>query len=116
MKKLLILLAGPAVLSACAAVPTATPIATPATMSAAGLERVLGQSAAGLTQLFGEPDQDFREDNGRKLQFAGSACILDTYLYARERGAEPVVTYVDARNATGDDVDRAGCVEALARR
>ena len=80
-----------------------------------GLERVIGRNADQLTNLFGAPAQDFREDGARKLQFTGTSCILDTYLYAERSGREPVVTYVDARNASGEDVDRAACVEALAR-
>jgi hypothetical protein len=85
-------------------------------MSVAGLERVMGRNADQLTRLFGEPVQDFREDNARKLQFASSRCVLDLYLYPQGSGRDFIVTYVDARNAAGEDVDRASCVEALARR
>lgn len=101
-------------LSGCAVTPVPTTTTTPIMTSTAGLERVLGRNADQLTALFGEPAQDFREDGARKLQFAGTPCILDTYLYPQS-GSELVVTYVDARNAAGQDVDRAACVEALAR-
>ena len=114
MRKLLILAGGLAV-SACATTELPTTTSRPMT-NTTGLERVLGQNAAQLTALFGDPAQDFREEGARKLQWAGSSCILDTYLYPPRRGREPVATYVDARNAQGDDVDRAACVEALARR
>ncbi len=99
-----------------------TPLPTPVTTTSRpmtdtrGLERVLGSTAEELTRLFGEPAQDFREEGARKLQFAGASCVLDAYLYPESRGRDPVATYVDARNAAGDDVDRAACVEALARR
>lgn len=115
--KKLLPIVGALALAGCATTAPVVPVSLPSQMTnVAGLERVLGQTAAGLTQLFGEPGQDFREDDARKLQFAGASCVLDTYLYASSRGAEPVATYVDARNAQGDDVDRAACVEALARR
>lgn len=117
MKRKLIAISGIAVLASCTTT-TAPPIPTTTSrpMDTAGLERVIGQDAAGLSRLFGDPDQDFRESGARKLQFRGTSCVLDTYLYPPGSGREPVVTYVDARNASGEDVDRAACVEALARR
>ena len=81
-----------------------------------GLERVIGQNAAGLTQLFGTANADVREGTARKLQFQGSFCVLDTYLYPGKNGGEPTVTYVDARQPDGSPIDRASCVAALARR
>ncbi|WCT72755.1 hypothetical protein PQ455_14075 [Sphingomonas naphthae] len=83
--------------------------------AAAGLDRVMNQNAAALQALFGTPDRDSREMTARKLQFASSVCVLDAYLYPRE-GREPVVGYVDARTPAGEDIDRASCVAALARR
>lgn len=80
-----------------------------------GLERVLGQDAAGLTRLFGQPDADVREGTARKLQFTSSICVLDAYLY-RKGTAEPHVTYLDAREPDGSTIDRASCVAALTRR
>jgi hypothetical protein len=88
-------------------------VATPYT--SAGLERVIGQNAAGLTQLFGQPDADVREGTARKLQFQGPICVLDTYLYPKG-STEPRVTYVDAREPDGSAIDRASCVAALTRR
>jgi len=117
MKRIATLLAGGLGLAACATTaPTPTATAAPRpTISTAGLQRVMGQSAAALVALFGDPAQDVREDSARKLQFAGGGCVLDTYLYPAG-GGEPVVTHVDARSPVGEDVDRAACVEALTRR
>ncbi len=106
------------VLSACAT-PAPKPRAVPTVsvpMRPTGLERVLGQDARALTGLFGTPDQDVREDGARRLQFAGPFCILDAYLYPARAGAEPSVTYMDARQPDGKDIDRASCVAALVRR
>src|SRR3546814_1159135 len=75
----------------------------------------MGRNAAGLTALLGKPDADFREGAARKLQFQGPICVLDAYLYP-EKGAEPRVTYVDARQRDGTPIDRASCVAALTRR
>ena len=83
--------------------------------TSAGLERVIGQNAATLTALFGQPDADVREGSARKLQFAGAICVLDAYLYPKG-SAEPKVTYVDAREPDGSAIDRASCVAALTRR
>src|SRR5688572_13726055 len=82
----------------------------PPTYSTSGLEGVMGQNARTLQTLFGRPDLDVREEDSRKLQFSGPICILDAYLYPPARGAEPVVTWVDARMPDGRDFDRASCV------
>lgn len=87
----------------------------PAPMATTGLERILGQDAAGLTRAFGAPAADMREGSARKLQFQGPICVLDAYLYPKD-GREPVVTYVDARQPDGRPIDRASCVAALAHR
>lgn len=117
MKRLAILMTASLSLAACTTVVPGTPSAQQRPVGGAGGPgRVMGQSAAGLVALFGEPDQDFRETTGRKLQFANENCVLDTYLYAQGAGSEPVVTHVDARNPVGEDVDKEACVAALARR
>ncbi len=88
--------------------PTAPP---PATI--AGLEDVIGHNAGTLARLFGQPDLDIREGQARKLQYSSEVCVLDTYLYPRAGGGDPLVTWVDARLPDGRDVDRASCVAAL---
>ncbi|WP_375392431.1 hypothetical protein [uncultured Sphingomonas sp.] len=85
------------------------------TYTPVGLERVLGQDAAGLAKLFGEPDADTHESLARKLQYGSSICVLDAYLYP-QGNAEPRVTYLDAREPDGSAIDRASCVAALTRR
>lgn len=82
----------------------------------AGLDRVIGRDARALIGLFGTPDQDVREESARKLQYASGVCVLDAYLYPPAPGREPVVTHVDARLPTGEDIDRASCIAALSRR
>ena len=88
-------------------------------MAPTGLERVLGQPSRALVALFGEADQDVREAEGaRRLQFVGPICILDAYLYPSKgsSGGDATVSYVDARQPDGRDIDRASCVAALTRR
>lgn len=84
--------------------------------SPAGLETVIGRTAAYLVDQFGKPQLDIREGPARKLQFTGPACVLDAYLYPPEGKGEPIVTWVDARRSDGADFDRASCVAALTRR
>ncbi|MFS0773886.1 hypothetical protein [Sphingomonas sp. 1P08PE] len=88
----------------------------PVAYSSIGLERVIGQDAKGLVQLFGQPDADVREGTARKLQFGSNICVLDAYLYPDRTQAEPRVTYLDAREPDGSAIDRASCVAALTRR
>ena len=105
-------------LAGCATTPAARPaaagqVAVP--YNPVGLERVIGQDAASLVRLFGQPDADIREGTARKLQFQGRFCVLDAYLYPKD-GAAPRVTYIDAREPDGSTIDRASCVSALTRR
>ena len=113
MKVLLLLLP----LAACAApAVTRAPVGRVAVpYQTVGLDRVVGQDAATLVQLFGQPDADVREGTARKLQFVSGICVLDTYLYPKD-GGEPRVTYLDAREPDGSSIDRASCVAALTRR
>lgn len=107
-------LLGLILLGGCATIPQASeqPVTAPPVVSTSGLERVLGRSAGEIVALLGEPELDVREEQARKLQFVGPICVLDTYLYPKS-GREPVVTYVDARQPDGRDIDRASCVSAL---
>ena len=128
-------------LSACTAVPTATtppppprpdvgtvpptrPVTPPSAgfrapqiQRVAGLESVIEQDSASLTRQFGQPRLNVVEGEMRKLQFAGTSCVLDVFLYPLRPGGEPVATYTEARRASdGQEVDRAACVAALRRR
>ena len=111
-------------MSAVAALAGCVPSTTPPPQTAAavavpytgvGLEHVVGQNAASLVALFGQPDADVREGSARKLQFASGICVLDAYLYPKG-STEPRVTYIDAREPDGSAIDRASCVSALTRR
>lgn len=93
--------------------PRAGQAVAPPTRAVAGLEAVIGRTAAMLTARFGAPALDIREGTARKLQFEGPACILDAYLYPPAAGGEPIVTYIDARLPDGRDFDRASCIAAL---
>lgn len=84
---------------------------------APGLEGVIGASGDDLLRQFGSARLDVSEGDARKLQFAGTACVLDIYLYPQASGRAPQASYVDARRASdGQDVDRAACVAALRKR
>lgn len=115
--KIIAVLAGAALLSACATTETAKPVvAVPIPFrSGDGPATVMGRNANQLVALFGQPNAEVREGPGRKLQFASAICVLDAYLYPRG-DAQPVVTHVDARQTDGSPIDRASCVAALQRR
>jgi hypothetical protein len=80
-----------------------------------GLEGVIGVDADTLVRVFGAPRLDIKEEDARKLQWSGVACILDAYLYPPQGGGKPIATYVDTRRGDGREVDRAACVAALKR-
>lgn len=86
-------------------------------MQGPGLDGVIRESANSLMQQFGSPRLNVAEGDMRKLQFAGSACVLDIFLYPLRQGAEPVATFVEARRASdGAEVDRLSCMQALRRQ
>lgn len=76
---------------------------------------LIGHDADAAIRAFGRPRLDVVEGAGRKLQFAGSACILDVYYYAPRQGAKPLATHVDARTADGRDANIDSCIAALQR-
>ena len=136
LRNSLLVLAFPTMLAACGAGPVKTASSTPLkpqlvavrapvhappprprVLAAPGLEGVIGASPDELARQFGPARLDVWEGDARKLQFIGTACVLDVYLYPPAAGAPPEATYVDARRASdGQDVDRASCVTALKRR
>lgn len=97
--------------------PVRTTPAVPRAQVIPGLEGVIGATSAELSRQFVPPRLDVIEGDARKLQFAGTACVLDIYLYPAAPGREPQATYVDARRSSdGQDVDRAACAGALLRQ
>ena len=100
--------------------PTAAPSSqgfiAPTVMRMAGLESVVGADARRLSEEFGAPRLTVPEGDAVKLQFSGTSCVLDVFLYPLRPGGQPVATHVEARRASdGQDVDRAACVAALKR-
>lgn len=88
----------------------------PQIMRGPGLEQVSGANATALANLFGPPVLDVVEGDARKLQFRGSTCVLDVFLYPLRPRAQPVATWIEARRPQdGRAVDRAGCIAALRR-
>lgn len=76
---------------------------------------LIGSSADAIGRQFGKPRLDVTEGAARKLQFAGSSCILDIYLYPDRAGATPVATHVDARLPDGRGTEVDGCAQTLRR-
>lgn len=95
--------------------PPARPRPAPTIQSSRGLETVIGADAESLVRQFGQPRLDIHEEDARKMQWSGTACILDVYLYPAQGSARPIATYVDARRGDGREVDRPACVTALRR-
>lgn len=103
-----------------AASPLATPSSrsfiAPTIMRLPGLETVIGADGRRLLELFGPARLTVPEGDAVKLQFAGTACVLDIFLYPLRPGGQPAATHVEARRPNdGQDVDRATCVAALRR-
>jgi len=94
--------------------PVRRPLPAPQVQTIPGAEGVIGASGAELVRQFGTPRLDVMEGDARKLQYSGSACVLDLFLYPAAAGREPQTTYIEARRASdGKEVDRAACIAAL---
>ncbi len=99
-----------------AAVPTPRPpLSASAAPSGSAQGPLIGQTAAGLAQLFGTPRQEAREMEARRLQWSNGRCVLDAYLYP-QRSGDRRVTYVDARTPAGEPVDAEACAATLRAR
>ena len=69
--------------AACASTPTPTPTPVVPTVAVAEPPQrggLIGLGANELVARFGTPRLQVREGAGTKLQFLGSACVLDAYL------------------------------------
>lgn len=114
-------------LAGCAVAPAAAPVrsnapppvSAPPPINTQGLSGIIGRTDSELVALFGPPRLDVMEGQARKLQFSGTNCVLDVYLYPPEKSGksaqERKSTYADARDLQGAAVDRAACVKALRR-
>jgi hypothetical protein len=107
--------AGPAIPYSTAPRPGITPPSTPTVVRPVQQNSLIGSNADAVGRMFGKPRLDVNEGSARKLQFAGTACILDIYFYPARTGAEPVATHVDARTPDGRNADVNSCAAALRR-
>lgn len=98
-------------------VPAPAPVRKPVVRMLPGLEGVIGATENDLSRQFGAPRLDVHEGAARKLQFTGTACVLDVFLYPSAEGRAPQATLVEARRASdGREVDTAACISALRKR
>jgi len=105
--------------AACATTPPPKPVepTRPAVIEKPETGDLIGLTANELAVRFGQPRLQIREGDGTKLQFAAPSCILDAYIYPSPSGSGlPRVTHVDARDRSGRDVDKTGCITAIQSR
>ena len=77
---------------------------------------LIGMTASELVQRLGTPALQIREGGSLKLQFRGSRCILDAYLYSPGDASGPErVAHVDARLSSGAETDPRICVATMSR-
>lgn len=97
------------------ATPAGRPAPAPTVVRPVQNNALIGSSADAIGRMFGKPQLDVTEGAGRKLQFAGSNCILDIYFYAPRAGANPVATHVDARTPDGRNAEVNSCAQSFQR-
>jgi hypothetical protein len=109
------ILAATLLLAGCATAPQQpTTPAQPAEVAPAQRQTttVTGFTMQQLFGHFGPPALQVQEGRSLKLQFRGSYCVLDAYLYPGATGVLRV-TYIDARTLSGADTDRTRCISTL---
>lgn len=72
-----------------------------------------GLTAQELVGRYGTPALQIREGSSLKLQFRGTRCVMDAYLYPSGSSGTLKVTHVDTRLPTGGDIDQAACIFSL---
>lgn len=98
------------------AAPSSQSFIAPTIMRLPGLDAIIGADARRLGEIFGPARLTVPEGDAVKLQYAGTACVLEIFLYPLRPGGQPAATHVEARRTSdGQDVDRAACVAALRR-
>jgi hypothetical protein len=107
-------------LAGCATAPTPpqrqVPQRVPTTPSTVERGELIGMTASELVQRLGTPALQIREGRSLKLQFRGSRCILDAYLYPpSDASGMERVAHVDARLRSGVETDARTCVAAMSR-
>ena len=96
--------------------PTQVPQRVPATPSPQLRGELIGLTASELVQRLGTPALQIREGRSLKLQFRGSTCVLDAYLYpSRDASGPERVAHVDARLRSGAETDPRICVAGMSR-
>ena len=91
-------------------VPAAPVVAQPQQPRETGV--LIGLTANDLVSRFGKPALQIREGNSFKIQYRGSRCVLDAFLYP-SGGAQHRVTHVEARTTAGVDTHQSDCIRSL---
>jgi hypothetical protein len=107
-------------LAGCATAPTPPqpqqPRPVPVTPTPPLRGELIGMTASELVQRLGTPALQIREGRSLKLQFRGSRCIIDAYLYPPANALGPErVAHVDARLPSGMETDARICVAGMSR-
>ena len=87
------------VLAACATAPRQETVAVPPPVQPQQPEQnsLVGLTAQELVGRFGAPALQIREGTSVKLQFRGSRCVLDAYLYPSGSAGTMKVSHIDTR-------------------
>ena len=102
-------------LAGCATAPQPAPQPQQAAPAAPAQHQLTSLTGFDMQQLFGHfgrPALQVQEGRSIKLQFRGTYCVLDAYLYPGATGVLRV-TYIDTRTLSGADTDRARCISTL---
>jgi hypothetical protein len=99
--------------ASCAPRPQQTPAPEAPAQPQEETSSLVGLTPQELVGRFGRPALQIREGNSLKLQFRGTRCVMDAYLYPAGGSGGLKVTHVDTRLPSGGDIDQAACVFSL---
>lgn len=102
-----------ALLGACGetAAPPPQPIAAPPVRISPTNGDLNGKTEPELFRRLGQPVQENIEGGAKRLQFSRNGCVIDAYLFPLRLNGQLVVTHIDSRRATGEDLALATCLK-----
>ncbi|WP_221793488.1 hypothetical protein [Aquisediminimonas sediminicola] len=96
--------------------PALKPLSTPVIRAQQPVSGLIGRTEAEIVRQLGTPTQENIESGAKRLQFSRNGCVIDTYLFPLRANGQLVVTHVDSRRVTGEDLNLANCLKLYTGR
>ncbi len=96
--------------------PALKPLSTPIIRAQQPVGVLIGKTEAEIIRQLGTPAQENIEGGAKRLQFSRNGCVIDAYLFPLRLNGQMVVTHIDSRRVTGEDLDLNNCLRLYTGR